>query len=884
METPLLQTKLYIPSPRPELVPRPRLIERLNDGLHRKLTLVSAPAGYGKTTLINGWLEQLDSPIAWVSLDDGDNDPTRFLVYLLAALQMVDAQVGKTAVTMLQSPQPPPSTVVVSALINDVVGLSNHCVLVLDDYHVITETAVHQAVTFLLDNLLPNLHLVITSRAIPPLPLPRLRARGQLTEIDQQALRFTTSETAALLNDTLLLNLTSTQIAALESRTEGWIAGLHIAALSMQNRADVAEFIDTFSGGHRYIFDYLVDEVLAQQPETIREFLQKTAVLNHLRADLCDALLGVEDWRLEATQSPISNRQSQSILEQLDAAHLFITPLDDRREWYRYHPLFADVLRQQLAADERKVQHRRASRWFAEQGMLPEAIHHALAAHAMDDAAQLIQQAAYPTLMRGEHQTLQRWLNALPSETVRSQSKLALYQGWLYFIGGQIEDAAMFAAAASNNLPADAPSVQQGRLDCLRAWIALHQDSAETAVSLAQSAVQNLGDADKQFRMLAGVVLGEAYDMMGDAQAAVSAYRDGVSNVAGAEDTVVSQVALLRLAVGLNDTGRRREAVALVQQHSQKDSNSLLQLAAAALALEANQLETAVSRLQAGLTAARQLNIGGGMLYGQHILAQVQLAQGDWEAALQTARQVSEMGREQQSSFYINWAAAFLARIQMQYGEETAVTISRNKDFLDEAHLTIEKQPLLWEEPVYFFAARQLLAQHRPDEALRLLTQLETSVQRGGRDRMRLTIILRQALAYQMKNDRAKAAALLQKALKLAAPEGYLVAFLDEGEALIRLLKQTLPGLSGTAVLQFAGQVLAAGGEEQTTQTLIEPLTERELDILRLVVAGRSNAEIGELLFLSLNTVKWHLKNIYAKLDVRNRIEATNRASELDLL
>ena len=395
MSTPVLITKLYIPPPRPRVVPRRRLIERLNEGLHRKLTLISAPAGFGKTTLVSGWVAETDRSSAWVSLDDGDNDPSRFLSYLVAALQTVAPDVGLGVSGILQSPQPPPIDSLLTTLLNDISSLASDIVLVLDDYHVIDAPSIDDALTFLLDHLPPQVHLVITTREDPQLPLARLRARGEMTELRTADLRFTAEAAAMFLNEVMGLDLSADDVAALETRTEGWIAGLQLAALSMQGREDIPGFIQTFAGDDRYIMDYLVEEVLQRQPEPVRSFLLQTSILDRLSGLLCDAVTGRDD--------------SKRLLESLERGNLFVIPLDDKRQWYRYHHLFADVLRayaMEEEPDEVAIRHRRASEWFELNGLRSAAIRHALAAGDFERAAGLIEMDALRMLGTSQEGTL----------------------------------------------------------------------------------------------------------------------------------------------------------------------------------------------------------------------------------------------------------------------------------------------------------------------------------------------------------------------------------------------------------------------------------------------------------------------------------------------
>ena len=496
----LLRTKLYVPRLRPLLVPRPHLIEKLNQGLQQgcKLTLVSAPAGFGKTTLIVEWAaahsrgmrnQSLRIPqLCWLSLDENDNDPSRFLAYVAAALQKITISVGETAVALLQSPQPVPIEEVLTSLLNDIVSLAvdedpaHPVILILDDYHHINAHAVHDTLTFLLDNLPPNWRLILISRSDPPLPLSRLRVRGQLTEIRQADLRFTGTEAAAFLNDVMGLSLTAGQVEVLESRTEGWIAGLQLAALSLRSRDDTADFIAAFSGSHRFVMDYLTDEALQQLDEETRRFLYQTAILRRLNADLCDMLTGRND--------------SQAILIRLEQANLFIVPLDDERHWYRYHHLFADLLRQRLKGEQQTSElHQRAAGWYAQNGFTAEAIYHSFAARDLIQAARLIEKQALSTLDRGEMATVIGWLEALPAEMVRTRPWLSIAFAWSLLLTGQvagIESALRDAAQAVANDKEAAARHVLGHIAAIRAYVSLMMGNVAGAAHYAREALVEL--------------------------------------------------------------------------------------------------------------------------------------------------------------------------------------------------------------------------------------------------------------------------------------------------------------------------------------------------------------------------------------------------------
>ena len=504
MTIPLLRTKFYIPPVRPELVSRPHLVERLNAGPRsgHKLTLISAPAGFGKTTLLSEWVAGCEQPVAWLSLDEGDNDPARFWVYFVAALQTVQAGIGATSLTALQAPQPPPIESALTPLINEIAAIPDPFALVLDDYHLITAQAIHDALAFLLDHLPPQMHLIIATRADPPLPIARLRGRGQLTELRQTDLRFTPDEAAAFLNQVMGLGLSAEDVAALEARAEGWIAGLQMAAVSMQGQEDVAGFIRAFTGSDRYILDYLVEEVLQRQPESVQTFLLQTAILDRLTGPLCDAV-----WDKSPT-CPTADG-GQAMLERLEQANLFIVPLDNERRWYRYHRLFADLLRsrlQQVHPDLAPTLHRRASKWYEENGLMAPAIEYALSAGDFERAANLIEQTAEATLMRSEVATFLNWVEALPDDVVRAWPRLGVFHGMASVLSGgplHVAQSRLQDAAAD-----EAAGLLSGEGTAFRAWIAVIRGDTRRGMGLSRfypCRTDNTGAAPENSGQLRGL-------------------------------------------------------------------------------------------------------------------------------------------------------------------------------------------------------------------------------------------------------------------------------------------------------------------------------------------------------------------------------------------
>jgi LuxR family maltose regulon positive regulatory protein len=878
MSAPLLTTKLYIPPVRPELVSRPRLIERLNAGIDCKLTLVSAAAGFGKTTLVAEWLSRLPCPCTWLSLDKGDNDPVLFVTYLIAAFQTVDEGIGQATLSLLGAPQLPPIESLLGLLINDIAATPQPFVLVLDDYDTIQAEAIHGAIEFLIEHQPPQLQLVLVTRHDPPLPLPRLRVRRQVVEIYEEDLRFTAEEAGEFLKQALGLDLDPQILAALEARTEGWIAGLQLAALSVrgQSAEQIAEFVELFSGSHRHVIDYLAEEVLAQQSDEIRDFLCQTSILDRLTAPLCDEVTGRCD--------------SKAVLRQLDASNLFLVPLDDQRTWYRYHRLFADSLRTELDAETQALLHSRASRWLVAHGLLPEAVKHALASGDLDQAADVVALASAEAFRFGSLATLQGWLDALPGEVVRGHSELAIYQGFLSFFTRQPTQTGDYADAAEQSLPPDAAPPSRGRLLSLKAHLALRADDLDATVQYSREALACFGPGDAVFRNLTWNLLGQVLEVKGDVVAAADVYRQAAHSERGVGNQVGALVVLTNLVFALNELGRRREALAIcrqaVEERASPHGRALpitegIYMAWSLLSYEANELEQAQEQVMRALDLANQMSIADGVAWGRQILALVHLARG----ALGAARQVAREGHQYVAALDVYPAraqafAAVEAQVSLLEGDVTAAA-----RWAQTAGLSPGDTPHHWDELQYFVYVRVLLAQNRLQDAQRLLHTMERSATQSERCRKLITIYLLQAVAHRATGKTGQAMALVEKALDLAAPEDYRRAFLEEGPAILDLLprvRHLAPGFV-SQVLE-AASVTDGGRPTPQTRALVEPLSDRELEILGLIAAGRSNPEIAELLYLSLNTVKWHVKNLYGKLQVDSRIEAVARAQELELL
>ena len=886
--TPLLTTKLYIPPVRSELVSRPRLIQRLNAGLYRKLTVISAPAGFGKTTLLSEWATGCGQPVAWVSLDKGDNDPARFWAYFVAALQIIRADIGEAALAMLQAPgvagatTPPPIEALLTTLINEITEISDPFALVLDDYHLLIDAQpIHDALVFLLDHLPPHMHLVIATRADPPLPIARLRGRGQLTELRLTELRFTTDEAAAFLNQVMGLGLSAEDIIALETRTEGWIAGLQMAAASMQGRKDIASFIQALTGSDRYILDYLIEEVFQRQPDRVQTFLLQTAILDRLTATLCNAITNRDD--------------GQSTLEMLERANLFIVPLDNQRRWYRYHRLFADLLRSRLRrahADLVPTLHRRASEWYEQSGLTAEAIEHSLAAEDFERAADLIEQVAEATLMHSEITTFLGWVDALPDELVRVRPSLCVFHAWSLLLSGRSLD------AVESRLQDAARLGDVGKVAPLRALVAVYQGQMTRAAELSRRALERLSEDDLFLRSIAAWILGLSQLTDGDLTVGSQALEEVVKMSQQVGNVMITVTAISHLAKLRMRQGRLHEAKATYERALELATDRQgrpLPIAGEALMglgnllCEWNELKTATRYLIEGIELTKRWGEAPAM-DGYIALARVRQAQGDVDGARDAIQKAQQLAIKTDATELDDlvvaleqarlWVAQGNIKAAMRWVEERGVRddATELEDFIS-SHLRKYEHLVL---------SRVLIKQSHPGEALALLEPLLTRMEQQGRIDLMIEIQALKALALQAQDDLAQAMTTLERALSLAEPGGFVRVFVDEGEPMAQLLYQA--AARGIAP-QYAGKLLAAfpaaeppAKPRQPHMEMIEPLSEREIEVLQLIAEGLSNREIAQKLFLSVNTVKVHTYNIYSKLSVHSRTQAVAQARVLGVL
>ena len=924
MAAPILTTKLYIPPIRPELVPRSRLVERLNAGLREacKLTLISAPAGFGKTTLLNEWIHQRDEggkmkdeatvllppfKVAWLSLDEDDNDPTRFLAYLIAAVQTVEKGIGTSVLDALQSPHPPAIQELVAALINEINTDPSVLVLVLDDYHLISAQPIHDTVAFLLDHLPGNLHLVIASRSDPPLPLARLRARGQLIEMRQADLRFTSDQAAEFLRQVAKIELAVDDVAALTSHTEGWIAGLQMAALALQGTLALqahssqasdaaARFVRAFTGSHRYILDYLVEEIFQRQPESVQTFLLYTSILDQLAGPLCNAVANRDD--------------GQATLEQLDRANLFIVALDDERRWYRYHRLFADLLRKRLYQAYPKLVptlHRRASEWHERNGYMAEAIEHALSADDFDRAAQLLEQVAQATLMRSEIVTFMNWVDKLPEELVRARPDLSVFHGWALLISGHPLDV---VESRLKNIDTSS-SLMAAKVCVLRACIAGFQGQMSVAAQLAHQALKQLPEDDLFMRINAAWMLSNTYVAAGDFLAASQAFGELARTSLQAGHVMIAVGALCHLAevhLRLAQTHEAKAAYEKAIDVATDAQGQRLPIAGEALmglgdlCRELNELEAALHYTLDGIELSRLWRSVNAAL-GYITLARTKQMQGnvkDVDEAMEAARQLAV--QYDTSGLGVIGVGFYQALLWIEQGNlDAALRWAKERRLdgeIDPAELDRKDDYASYHlrKYEYLVLARLWLAQNCPDKALSVLEPVLIRMEQQGRTRLLLETLMLQALAFRAQNKLDQALAALGKALALAEPGGYIRLFADEGPPMARLLRETAAhGLAPKYIAKLLAAFAKTPKEQRAPETvpspsvsaqpsLVEPLSERELQVLQLLAAGLSNPEIAQQLYVAVSTVRSHAKSIYGKLDVHGRWEAVQRAKELRLL
>lgn len=905
----LLASKLFVPRPQPGYVPRDRLADRLDEGLERGVVLVCAAAGSGKTGVVAEWSRRRDRRVAWVSLDPDDNDAARFWRHVVAALGRLRPGLAERVEPLLAPPAPVAFDGLVTAVANELAAQPDDVVLVVDDYHVIAAEPVHASVAFLLEHLPPQLRVVLTSRSDPPLGVARLRARGRLAELRAADLRFTEDEATALLSQAAGQDLPAGAVAALVARTEGWATGLQLAGLSLRGETDVAGFVARFDGSHRYVLDYLSEEVLAQQPEQVTQFLLATSVLRRLSGPLCDAVTG--------------RRDSQAVLEGIEDAGLFLAPLDDVRGWWAYHGLFADVLRARLQRQQpgrAPRLHRAAAAWFDEHGYADDAVHHALAARDHGWAARLVERHADALLLRSRGATVQRWLAALPAEVLAARPRALLADARLALLGGRSHRAREALDAAERALAADRsgepyePAVAGGAslvanvpatiaLD--RAYLALLDGDVATATASLSRAGDAIGDDEWMLRSHADGYLALADLLAGRLDAAEQRLTATIATWRSAAEASLAvrgchHLGQVRRAQGRLDAAvdayRQALDIAAPAGRPPLPAAGLAHVGLAEVAYERDDLDAALAHLDAGLGLCRQLAYTQPLATGLATLAAVRQARGEADGAAAALAHAERVPRDAAVTSVLDPVPARRARLLLARGDVAAAA-----RWVTQQGLAVDDAPRYPREAELLVAARVLLAQERPREALALAERLLGVAAAQQRLGSVIEVGAVRALALAASGADAAAVAALSETLALACPRGYVRVFADEGAPMAALLGRVLAAQGGSgpagaigfdclARLQRAFAAAApsprstATSEAATAAGLVEPLTPREHEVLALLAEGRTNAEVAGALFVTLDTVKKHVSHVLDKLGAGNRTEAVARARGLGLL
>jgi LuxR family transcriptional regulator, maltose regulon positive regulatory protein len=902
----LLATKLNIPQPRSDRLRRSRLIDRLDQGMAQKLIVVCTPAGFGKTSLLADWAASTEWHVAWLSLDPQDNDPVRFWRYLVGALDRTCGGLAEHVLPLLTPTSVVEGEVVVTALANQLQAAPETLPLVLDDYHLIESRPIHEGMAYLLGHLPPRLRLVISSRSDPPLPVARLRGRGQLAELRATDLRFSPDETSALLRDAWGLDLTPHTIAALEARTEGWGVGLQLAALSLREGADPGMFLTELAGTHRYILDYLSQEVLERQPERVQAFLLQTSILDRLCGPLCDAITGGAD--------------GQDMLERVERANLFLVPLDDQRRWWRFHQLFGDLLRARLQRTEgaRVLElHRRAAAWCAQHGLIDEAIQHAVASEDSIWAVQLIEEQLHETLGRGESVILERWLSALPVDVVRSRPALSFAQGEMQFHLGHLDRTEQFLKQAERAI--DDEQRQRGfavpthagmvagvpaAIALLRAELAGARGDPEEMAKYARKALARLAEDEAGPRFWARWLSGGgadwmrgrladaepiAADMLAEGRATSDPYplitsRYALAAVQQARGHLDAALRTYRDGLRFATEGGRLSPFHAAEAH----------LGIAQVLYEQDHLDDALQHVTEGIELGRQLvwffEPGRRLV----TLAWIRQASGHPDSAMDAMNEAYRMHPSPEVNSRWNPAPLERARLLLAQGR-----IGEAERWIEDRRLTAEDDVSYMQEPDHLLLARVLLAKSDPEPALGLLQRLDDLAESQDREESLIQIKALRSMALQASGDHAGALAVLADALALARPPGYVRVFADEGPPMAALLRSLIrtrqpnrAALGSGAAREHLDRVIRAfrtpagrpARGERAASGMVEPLTERELEVLGLIAAGRPNREIADQLVVTLETVKKHTSHIFSKLGAASRIQAVSKARELGLI
>ena len=886
-----LKTKLCVPPLRPGWILRPRLDKRMDEGFERKLTLVSAPAGFGKTTLLVDWIRRHNVPAAWFSADISDNEPPHFLTYIILGLQSLEAAIGKAALTMLQSPQPPPIEPILINLLNDISHIPTDFALVLDDYHLIDAGPIHDMLAFLLENLPQQMHLMIATRADPPLPLARLRSQNLLTELRAADLGFTGDEVGALFSQSLDLQLPARDIQLIESRTEGWVAGLQLAALSLQGRKDPSGFIKGFKGDNRYIADYLTEEVLNRQPDDLRHFLLHTSILGRLCGPLCDAVTEQEN--------------SSQVLDTLEKANLFVIPLDDERCWYRYHHLFADLLKQRLHTHQSDLVpqlHLRASQWLAGNGFKNEAADHAFFAQDDDRAVELIAEIAEMDWDRARESRLLHWFNKLPDKKINASPELCIFHARELFKSGYMDAAEKRLQAAEQMLETISigdlnKAGLRGRIAVIRAYMTTRTGDLSSTVDLSRQALELLPRKDLNWRSVAATLLGmglgtdrlvEQQHAFGEAMKISKAAGNIYYHIFAGSCLASAMVQHGRLTEA-KDFIRRLLDIAVENGIEQTGIGGSLYGNLGMILCEGGDFEEGIRLIHKGIELSELGRDPVIVAVCQISLLRALIYRMDLAGALKLIEKLNALAANfALPSWITNLISVFNVFCWLGSGNMAAAL-----QWAQESGLGVDDEPNSLHEVEYVALTHILIAQNKLDEADQLLQRLIKNATTGGRVYMLIEMRLWRVLIFSLKTDSAAALAELKLALALAEPGGFIMIFVSKGKPVADLLEEILAvkkrdhnAAAAGFSLSYARKIRSAFKtvKPPKIEDLMDAISEREMEVLHLIAAGLSNKEIAEKLFISLNTVKTHTKNINSKLDVNSRNKAVARAKELGIL
>jgi len=890
--TALIATKLSVPGMRSAIIHRNRLTDKLDSGLAGKLTLVSAPAGFGKTTLLTDWISRISRPVAWISLDRTENDPVCFLRYLSSALKSVNDTIAQRTDILLNSAGQISIESVVINLINEIENTDSEFLLVLDDFHVVENPKVHKTVASLIDYMPEHMHLAISTRADPVLPVSRLKVRNQLTEIRYADLCFNPDETASFFRDIMGLKLADRDIAILASKTEGWIAGLQLAGMSMSGQDDIRQFIDAFAGDNRHIVDYLAEEVLSRQPELIRTFLIQTSILNRMCAELCDFVTGRDD--------------SAQILTQLEKANLFLIPLDDKRVWYRYHHLFAELTHQKLNQTRPagiNALHLNASRWFEKQGLVEDAIEHAIVSTAFDRAAGLLERLIETKWRGGEQATLLRWLNQLPDEVTYARPAIWITKARLMFESGSpeaggnnldmLESDLLARKAPFEGMGAEEIRICRGKIAAVKAHWATRKGDVRSIVKYAGTAFELLPEKEAAWRAVAAMSSGIAHKIQGDMDAAIESHALAVTAARASGNIFWYLATRVWQCIDLKNAGQMPEAKKICGQLLSETKGGNLEFTVAKghvngvwseLLYESNRLEDAQTHARAAIEYLEAGHDSSHLGWRYTCLLKV-LCSMNSPSGKEMHQLLSKVDRLGETTPIPPWITtqikAVKAKVLMMTGQANDLA-----KWVADCGLDVDNDYSVLHEAENMMFARILLLQNRLDDALRVADRLTGVQEKAGRLLNLIETLIIKALILKKKKRMNRSETALIHALKLAESGGYIRVFVDEGPPLAEFI-DAIDRFDDKSVKRFAKKLSVAfksSGHANRQDGLIEELSSRELDVLRLICKGRSNKQISAALFISANTVKTHLKNIYGKLSVHSRSEAILKTQELDLL